>query len=167
MNKNNLIIIFFIILGILTRLIPHPPNFTALGAITIFAGAFIIDKRLSFFIPIITMLISDLILGYEIQVSVYISFIIMVRLGNLLKNDKGPNKIIPIAIIGSIVFFIITNFTVFMTSNMYTKDIFGLLQCYTLAIPFFINTILGNIFYTLFMFSTFKIVENKFLLSSK
>ena len=162
MNKNNLIIIFFIILGILTRLIPHPPNFTALGAITIFAGAFIIDKRLSFFIPIITMLISDLILGYEIQVSVYISFIIMVRLGNLLKNDKGPNKIIPIAIIGSIVFFIITNFTVFMTSNMYTKDIFGLLQCYTLAIPFFTYSLISTALFSLLIETGYKFYKIKF-----
>ena len=75
MSKNKLLITFFIILGILTRLIPHPPNFTAIGAIAVFGGAYISDKKLSFIIPTIIMLISDLLLGYEIQLSVYVSFI--------------------------------------------------------------------------------------------
>ena len=90
LNKTNLLITSFIILGVLTRVIPHPPNFTAIGAVALFGGALFSDKKLAFFIPIFTMMISDLILGYQIVISVYISFIIMVCIGFLLtKKNNG------------------------------------------------------------------------------
>ncbi|MBJ04704.1 MAG: hypothetical protein CMP65_02225 [Flavobacteriales bacterium] len=163
MSKNKLLITFFIILGILTRLIPHPPNFTAIGAIAVFGGAYISDKKLSFIIPTIIMLISDLLLGYEIQLSVYVSFILMVGCGFLLKKNIKTKNIISIAFLSSIIFFIITNFQVFLTSNMYSNDINGLFQCYLLAIPFFTNTLLGNIFYSLLIFHAFDYVKSQLL----
>tara|TARA_B100000427_G_C15411579_1_gene552260 strand:- start:437 stop:940 length:504 start_codon:yes stop_codon:yes gene_type:complete len=167
MNKNNLLIIGFIMLGILTRVIPHPPNFTAIGAIALFGGAFIKEKRLALIIPTIIMLISDLIMGYELILSVYISFIIMVSLGWLLRLKQTIWKIINISVLGSLLFFLITNFSVFLTSSMYPKSIIGLIECYTLAIPFFINTLLANVIYSIIMFYSFKIIKEKIILISR
>ena len=167
LNKNNFILTIFILLGVLTRIIPHPPNFTAIGAIALFGGACFMDKRLSFLIPISIMLISDFILGYHIMFSVYLSFIIMVFLGFRLEKKQTTMSIVNTAIIASIIFFIITNFSVFVTSTFYAKNILGLIECYTLAIPFFTNTLLANIFYSLLMFYGFSLVKRRMLIDLK
>jgi len=167
MKKNVLIILTFLFLGVFTRVIPHPPNFTAIGAIALFGGAFIQNKHFAFLTPITIMLISDLILGYQINIAVYLSFIIIVGLGMFLKTNQTLYRIIPITIVASFVFFIITNFSVFLTSSIYTKDIFGLLECYTLALPFFGNTIVGNMTYTIIMFFAFNKIQNKAILISR
>ena len=163
LNRNNLLIIGFIMLGILTRVIPHPPNFTALGAIALFGGAFFNDKKLAFIIPITIMILSDLMLGYQLMLSVYIGFALMVYIGFYLKRKQNGFRIINAALIGSVTFFIITNFSVFLTSSLYPKTIIGLIECYTLAIPFFINTLLANITYSLILFYGFKAIHKKII----
>ena len=166
LNKKLLLIIGFICLGILTRIIPHPPNFTALGAIALFGGAFIYDKKFAFTIPVFIMLASDFILGYNMSPSVYISFIIMVFIGLYLQKKQNSLRIINAALIGSLVFFFVTNFSVFLTSSLYPKNIIGLVECYTLAIPFFINTLAGNITYSLIMFYGYNAIYKRVITAS-
>ena len=166
LNKKLLLVIGFILLGILTRIIPHPPNFTALGAIALFGGAFIYDKKFAFTIPVFIMIISDFILGYNMSLSVYLSFIIMVFIGLYLQKKQNSLRIINAALIGSLVFFVITNFSVFLTSSLYPKSIIGLVECYTLAIPFFINTLAGNITYSLIMFYGYNAIYKRFITAS-
>tara|TARA_B100001250_G_scaffold410521_1_gene437131 strand:- start:8060 stop:8401 length:342 start_codon:yes stop_codon:yes gene_type:complete len=113
------------------------------------------------------MLISDFILGYHIMFSVYLSFIIMVFLGFRLEKKQTTMRIVNTAIIASIIFFIITNFSVFVTSTFYAKNILGLIECYTLAIPFFTNTLVANIFYSLLMFYCFSLVKRRILIDLK
>jgi len=163
MNTKNLLIIIFILLGVFTRIIPHPPNFTAIGAIALFSGAFIKEKHLAFLMPIIIMLMSDLLLGYKLMLSVYVSFIAIVGLGWFLQKKQTMKQIIHISLLASIIFFIITNFSVFLTSSMYPKNIIGLIECYTLAIPFFLNTLLSNIIYSIIMFYSFNIVKHRLI----
>tara|TARA_Y100000994_G_scaffold155153_1_gene127082 strand:- start:1538 stop:2044 length:507 start_codon:yes stop_codon:yes gene_type:complete len=163
-NKNNFILTLFILVGVLTRIIPHPPNFTAIGAIALFGGAFFVDKKLSFLIPISIMLISDFLLGYQMILSVYISFLIMVFLGFRLAKKHTTIKIINTSIIASIIFFIITNLSVFLTSALYSKNVLGLIECYTLAIPFFMNTLVANIFYSILMFNAFSFVKKRIII---
>jgi len=162
-NKNNLLIIGFIFLGIITRVVPHPPNFTALGAIALFGGAFFNNKRLAFIIPITIMLLSDIILGYKLVISVYIGFVSMVYIGFYLKKKQNGLRIVNAAFIGSLIFFIITNFAVFLTSSLYPKNIIGFIECYTLAIPFFINTLSSNIIYSLIMFYGFNFTQKRII----
>ncbi|RPG60825.1 MAG: hypothetical protein CBD51_000150 [Flavobacteriales bacterium TMED191] len=163
-HKNNLLIIFFILLGVLTRIIPHPPNMTAIGAIALFSGTFLYDKRLAFILPTTILLISDFLLGYQPVLSVYLSFIIIVSLGFILSKKQTFFRVINMSLIASILFFIITNFAVFLTSSFYPKTIIGLLECFTLAIPFFLNTLTGNIVYSLIMFYSFKFVQKNIIL---
>tara|TARA_B100000427_G_scaffold82393_1_gene67294 strand:- start:813 stop:1316 length:504 start_codon:yes stop_codon:yes gene_type:complete len=166
LNKKLLLVIGFILLGILTRIIPHPPNFTALGAIALFGGAFIYDKKFAFTIPVFIMIVSDFILGYNMSLSVYLSFIIMVFIGLYLQKKQNSLRIINAALIGSLVFFVITNFSVFLTSSLYPKSIIGLVECYTLAIPFFINTLAGNITYSLIMFYGYNAIYKRVITAS-
>ena len=159
-NKHNLLVAFFILLGVFTRIIPHPPNMTAIGAIALFSGAFLYDKRLAFIIPTITMLISDLVLGYQLALSVYLSFLIIVSLGFVLAKKHTGSSVINMSLLASVIFYVLTNFSVFISSPLYSKTFVGLIECYTLAIPFFLNTLIGNVVYSLIMFYGFKFVQN-------
>ena len=163
-NKHNLLVAFFILLGVFTRIIPHPPNMTAIGAIALFSGAFLYDKRLAFIIPTITMLISDLVLGYQLALSVYLSFLIIVSLGFVLAKKHTGISVINMSLLASVIFYVLTNFSVFISSPLYSKTFVGLIECYTLAIPFFLNTLIGNVVYSLIMFYGFKFVQNSSLL---
>ena len=163
-NKHNLLVAFFILLGVFTRIIPHPPNMTAIGAIALFSGAFLYDKRLAFIIPTIIMLISDLVLGYQLALSVYLSFLIIVSLGFVLAKKNTGISVINMSLLASVIFYVLTNFSVFISSPLYSKTFVGLIECYTLAIPFFLNTLIGNIVYSLILFYAFKFVRNNLFL---
>jgi hypothetical protein len=140
--KKEYIIIGLIVLAILTRLIPHPPNFAPITGIALFSAINFNKRYLKFFAPLISLLIFDFIIGFSlINIFVYLSFIVIVFIGNHFKKIKLKS-----ILISSIVFFIISNFGVWLIG--YPKTIYGILMCYTAAIPFLINTILGDLFYS-------------------
>lgn len=150
MKKNNLII-GLIVFAILTRLIPHPPNFAPLTAIALFSAINFNNKLLKFFIPLVSLIIFDFIIGFSlINIFVYLSFIVIILVGNHFKKIKLKS-----ILISSIVFFIISNFGVWIIG--YPKTVNGFIMCYTAAIPFFINTILGDLFYSFLLKYTFNI----------
>ena len=150
-TKNiNYIIGILIILGLITRLLPHQPNFTPIGAIAIF-GALYLPKKYAIIIPIITMIISDLFIGlysWQIMAAVYGSFIIMGLLGLWTRKNKNLGKIAGATLLGSIIFFLVTNASVWAFGTMYPHSVSGLLESYYMALPFFRNSLLGDIFYT-------------------
>ena len=140
--KKEYIIIGLIVLAILTRLIPHPPNFAPITGIALFSAINFNNRFFKFFIPLISLVIFDLIIGFSlINIFVYLSFIVIVLVGNHFKKIKLKS-----VLISSIVFFIISNFGVWLIG--YPKTVSGIVMCYTAAIPFFINTILGDLFYS-------------------
>ena len=138
------------LLAALSRLIPHPPNFTPSIAIALFSGFYAANKVLIYGLPIVIMLISDLFLGfYSISIFVYLSFLLISFFGTMSKNP-GAIKIIFGVLLGSVSFFIITNFGVWILGG-YPRNFAGLLSCYTMAIPFFNNTLAGSFFYSTIM----------------
>ena len=150
MKKNHLII-GLIVFAILTRLIPHPPNFAPVTAIALFSAINFNNKLLKFFIPLISLIVFDIIIGFSlINIFVYLSFIVIVLIGNHFKKIKLKS-----ILISSVIFFIISNFGVWIIG--YPKTVNGIIMCYTAAIPFFINTILGDLFYSLLLKYTFNI----------
>jgi len=141
-----------ILLAVITRLLPHPPNFVPIGALAIFSGAKINDKR-AFLLPLLAMFFSDFILGFHSTlIYVYASFFLMVLVGRSIKNKQNYKTIFAASLFSSLLFFIITNFGVWLSFNMYPKNINGFIQCYFMAIPFFRNTLLGDLFYTFSFF---------------
>lgn len=143
-NKNFEIncIFFLIIFAVLSRLIPHPPNFTPIGGIAIFAANKISDKRIAVFLPLICLFFSDLILGFSmITIFVYLAFV-LISLSSIFFSIKIYKKVI----LSSILFFVVSNFGVWVLG--YPKTVNGFIECYTLAIPFFLNTLIGDLFYT-------------------
>ena len=147
--KKEYIIIGLIVLAILTRLIPHPPNFAPITGIALFSAINFNNRFFKFFVPLISLVIFDFIIGFSlINIFVYLSFIVIVLVGNHFKKIKLKS-----ILISSVVFFIISNFGVWLIG--YPKTVGGIIMCYTAAIPFFINTILGDLFYSLLLKYTF------------
>jgi hypothetical protein len=158
---NYLGIVFFIGIGVLSRIVDHIPNFTPIVGISLFI-AYLWNRLYSSFFVITTMFISNLILGYEfdkIQGSVYLSFLIPVILGRLIQKTKNESykylTIVGISIISSTLFYFITNFAVWLWSGMYDHTLNGFILCYELALPFYRNTLLGDLFSSIFIFSVY------------
>jgi len=147
--KKEYIIIGLIVLAILTRLIPHPPNFAPITGIALFSAINFNNTFFKFLVPLISLVIFDLIIGFSlINIFVYLSFIVIVLVGIHFREIKLKS-----ILISSVVFFIISNFGVWLIG--YPKTVSGFVMCYTAAIPFFINTILGDLFYSFLLKYTF------------
>ena len=160
MNKRELLLIGFIVLAVLVRLLPHPPNVTPIIALALFGSTNFKNKWLGISLPLIAMVISDIYLGfYGITLWVYGSFLLISLLGRYWKNIKMHN-----VLLSSLIFFIITNFGVWLGG--YPKTIEGFLLCYTMALPFFINSLLGTFFFGYLLKYSFKFTEKKLMLGS-
>ncbi len=147
--KKYLIPVLLIILGLTTRLLPHPANFTSIGALALF-GALYLPKRYALIIPLLVMFISDIFIGFyswQIMLAVYSSFILMGLIGLLIRKNKRFSTVLGGTLLGSVLFFLITNFAVWAFGTMYAHNLIGLLQSYTMAVPFFKNSLLGDLFY--------------------
>jgi hypothetical protein len=156
--RNILIGSILIFAAALSRLLPHPDNFTPIMAIAL-AGGVYLDKRVAFVVPLSALIISDLCIGFHNTILfVYGSFVLIGFIGLWLKSHKKPLPIIGSALLSSSLFFIITNFGVWLTGGgwFYPKTWQGLIECYTLAIPFFRNTVAGDLVYTGVLFGLFE-----------
>jgi len=154
------ITITFVLIGISLRLLPHPPNFTPIFAIALFAGVYL-SKKIAFSLPLIIMLVSDIFIGtYEpkLMIFVYSSFILCVCLGLWLKKHKKWQTVLGGSILSAVIFFFITNLAVWVFTPWYAKTFSGIMQCYLMALPFFRNTLFGNIFYVTVFFGTYELV---------
>ena len=149
---------FFIILAAaLSRLIPHPPNFTPVTALALF-GAVYLDKKHAFIVPIAAMLISDYFIGFYTGMAwIYVSFVAIGFLGLWLRRHPGMIRTAGATLAGAILFFVVTNFGVWISSQVsYPHTIAGLVACYVAAIPFFGNTLLGDLCYVSALFGLYE-----------
>ena len=155
-QKENLLILF-ILIAIWFRLIPHLPNFTPITPLALFSGLMFKRRWLSITIPILAMILSDLVLGFsEITIWVYLG-ISAISMVSWFQRKININSIL----ISSLLFFIISNFGVWVIGYPHTMD--GLLTCFTLAIPFFGYSILGDLFWGYTFKYSYKLLESKIL----
>jgi len=161
MNKHRIIAISILILAaVLLRFLPHPPNFTPLAALALFSGAIFRDRFLALAMPLCVMLVSDLFLGWHGTILfVYGSFALIVLIGRTFQSRVKISYIAGGGIFGAMLFFIITNFGVWLTSTMYPLTWQGLVAAYVAAIPFLHNMILGTLFYSAVFFGVFYLAE--------
>lgn len=164
---------FFAVLGITfsaaaMRLLPHSPNMTPIAAMALFGGAYFAAKRTAFLVPLAAMYLSDLALGFFVydfgwfhlfMPFVYASFAVTVCLGLLVRRRLNLLTVGGAALTGSVLFFIVTNFGVWLVGSLYPKTLAGLLSCYIAAIPFFRNTLAGDAAYTLVLFGGFALAQ--------
>lgn len=170
-NSRNLTVIALVVVAVFSRLLPHPPNFTALGAASLFAGAVLADRKLALLVPLLTLWLSDLfinnfIYGHYFDSFVwagegvlwsYLAFGLIVLMGHYGRVSHGNARLAAgrLAIGGfavALVFFALSNFGVWMAGGIYPMTFQGLLACYVAAIPFFGYTLAGNLFFIVALF---------------
>ncbi len=155
-----LIVSVIVLFAVLMRLVPHYPNFTPVAAIALFAGAHLGKRWLAFLVPLAALFISDLFLGFHnMMIPVYLGFALIVLLGTLMRNNIRVPYVIGGSLAGSLLFFLITNFAVWALTPYYPNTFQGLITSYTMAIPFFHTSILGDLFYNTVFFGGFYLVQ--------
>ena len=163
MNIKIILIALIIFLVSLSRIFPHPPNFTPILALAIFVGAYLPNRIIALSLPILAMFLSDLIIGFHSQIyAVYVTIIVLSLLGNMIEKRNILNLGI-VGISGSLLFFIVTNFSVWLTDGLYPLNLTGLMQCYIMAIPFFHNTLISTIIFLAILFTGYSLIEKRFL----
>ncbi|HZK03835.1 MAG TPA: DUF6580 family putative transport protein [Bacteroidaceae bacterium] len=170
------IISLIVLLAALSRLIPHPANFAPIGGMALFGAAYYSKRYWAFIIPIVSMWISDLVLNnvvygqyfdhfvwfYSGSLFTYGAFALIVVLGMLMLKKVRIPALAASALGASLIFFLVSNFGVWFSGTMYPKTLSGLMACYTAGIPFFKNTIAGDLVYTAVMFGAFELSAKRF-----
>ncbi|MBI2018635.1 hypothetical protein HYS96_02905 [Candidatus Daviesbacteria bacterium] len=155
-----LLSMIIVVFGVLSRLIPHAPNFVPIGALMLFGGAYLPKKLL--WLPLLALFISDYFIGFygTDMVYVYGSFALVGLIGLWLRTHKTPHFVLGGAFFSSVLFFIITNFGVWAPpNNWYPHNLSGLLQSYIMAIPFFRNSLIGDLGYTILLFGGYELTQ--------
>ena len=158
---NRILILGIIIIGVMTRLMPHPPNFTPVLSFALLSSVYS-KNNLGIFIPISIMLISDIYLGsHGAIIWVYSALFVIYLFGYYFVKNISFKNILISSIASSFIFFIISNLGVWFIG--YPKTIEGFIQCYVLAIPFYKNTLLSVILYSSIIHVCYVFITEKLL----
>lgn len=162
--------ISLIALAALTRLLPHPHNFTPIGAMALFGAAYFNRQWLMLAVPFAALFLSDLFINNVIYRElyggqftlisswwIYAAFALVMLIGTgWLRKKVSAIRVLGASLSASAVFFLVTNFSVWVGSGMYPKTLAGLAACYTAGIPFLGNTVLGDLFFSATLFGVFE-----------
>ena len=166
-----ILLISLVVAAALSRLLPHPENMTPITAMVLFAAAYLPGRRLSLGLPLAAMLLGDVILyatrdaAYQsvmlpLTACVYLSIVAIGCLGRWLQTKKSLARVAGMATLGSVLFFVLTNFGVWAVfTEAYPRTLAGLLDCYVLGLPFFRNALIGDLGYTAMLFGGFALLE--------
>ncbi len=156
------ILVAMIVAAAAMRLLPHPANFTPIGALALFAGAHFDDKRWAFLIPLAAMLLSDILLGFHGQMPVtYAAFAVIVAMGFALKERRTALRVAGASVGAATFFFVVSNLGVWASGALYPMTFQGLVACYVAAVPFFQNWLAGTLVYAALLFGGFALAEKK------
>tara|TARA_Y100001960_G_C14612437_1_gene796474 strand:- start:189 stop:686 length:498 start_codon:yes stop_codon:yes gene_type:complete len=158
---NRFLVLGIVAIGIMTRLLPHPPNFTPILSFALLSGVYS-KNNLGIFIPISIMLLSDMILGsHSTIIWVYSSLFVIYLIGYYFINNISFKNVLLGSLVGSFLFFVLTNLGVWFIG--YPKTIEGLIACYVAAIPFYKNTLLSTVIYTSIIHSAYSVLSKNIL----
>lgn len=168
-----IVVLSVIVIAGLLRLLPHWPNFTPIAAMALFAGTYVDRKQFAFAIPIAAMFLSDAIIGFHASMpAVYLSFAITVVIGMMIRKNVNAGSVALASVSASVIFFIITNFAAWLASPFYPQNPTGLAECYlaglaffrdtTQGFSFFLNDILGSLFFSAVFYGAFYLTEMRF-----
>lgn len=155
------IAIGLILLIVFSRLIPHPPNFTPVLAVAIFCGTLYARPSHTLLVPLLGMAAGDLVLGFHDQVwAVYLAVALCVGLGRWMLSPPGVLATLGAGVSGSALFFLLTNFAVWLQGDFYPMTTAGLLACYVAAIPFFHHTLIATLLFGIALFGLSRLLQN-------
>lgn len=179
MKKTNYFRFGFLSLMILvvavSRMLPHPPNLTPVGAMAIFGAAYLSRKHWALLVPLLALWVSDMLINnilyaeyfenfvffYQGFYWTYLAFALIILMGFLLLRKIKIANVLLASLLASVIFFLVSNFGVWMSGTMYPKTSEGLVACYTAGIPFFRNMLVGDLFYTGLLFGLFEFAQYK------
>jgi H+/gluconate symporter-like permease len=161
-NLKLLTLCVIIILAVLSRFLPFPPNVAPVAAIALFGGAYFKNKGLALLLPVGIMLVSDLFIGlHSTLLFVYASFALIMLVGYKFLGEKvNMMRLVGASLTGSVLFYLITNFGVWLVSPYYPLTPAGLMSSYTMAIPFFHYTLLGDLAYSSALFGSYALLRH-------
>jgi hypothetical protein len=162
LNSKLLIIGIIVLIAIIFRIIPHPANFAPIGALALMGGV-MLSRKHAVWLPLTAMAISDLIIGlHPLILWTWGSFALIAIMSStfLANRNIGPGKIFTGAISSGLLFFVITNFGVWLQSGLYAHTTSGLIQCYYNALPFLRNTLLGDVFFSTSFFALYLVTKD-------
>lgn len=161
-------IILLIIIGIISRIVPHLPNMTAVGGISLFTSARFGVKK-AVIVTSVVMMATDVFIGFHaVMWATYGCFLFTILLGQALRNRKDLKAILSLTLLSSIVFYLVTNFAVWVIpGSMYPKTIAGLFESYINALPFFRNSLVGDLTFSSLFFAAYELVSLKGLMKSR
>jgi hypothetical protein len=139
---------FLIPVGAIARLLPHLPNFTPIGGMALFGAAYG-SRRSAFIAPLAALAISDFFIGHHVTMPfVYVSFILIALVGRVLfRNGVTTSRVISGSLASSTILFVVSNFGEWAVGTLYPPTWQGLVLCYTMALPYLLNTMAGDLFY--------------------
>ncbi|MCW3082971.1 MAG: hypothetical protein JWP12_337 [Bacteroidetes bacterium] len=162
-----------ILLAAFSRMIPHMPNFSPLGAIGLFGAAHFSKKWQAFLIPIAATWLSDLFINNVIYAQYYPTFtwfyegfywqygsyLLITLVGIFIFKKVNAPRVVGGALVSSVLFFIVTNFACWPG---YPQTASGLATCYAAGIPYLKGTLLGDLFYSGALFGSFALLQSRF-----
>jgi hypothetical protein len=153
-----LVALSLVVFAVVFRLLPHPANFAPIAAIAIFGGA-ILPKKWALSLPLTAMVASDLLIGLHSLVWVtWGSFLIIALVSSRFLRKVSPAKIFGASLSASVFFFVFTNFAVWAEGLLYPRTTQGLINCYYNALPFFRNTLMGDLVFCGALFGAYALV---------
>ncbi len=163
MNGSRLLAILgLIVFGIVSRLLPHPPNFTSLTAIALCSTFYLGNRRLSFITVLSTVFLSDLVIGFHTTMPfVYLSFSLIILMGHALKDRISLRHTPVVCLATSLLFFLVNNLGVWLTGVLYPKTLHGLGLCYLAAIPFLTHQVLADLTYGIVLFGCLSLTRSQ------
>ena len=155
------IALVLLIIAALTRLLPHPYNFTPIGAIGLFGAAHFERRWLALAVPFAALFLTDLFINNVVYAAIYPSFTwitswwiyaafaaVMATGWVLLREKTSLGRIVGASLTASLLFFLITNASTWVETTIYPKTFAGLMTCYAAGLPFFGNTVMGDLFFS-------------------
>ncbi len=159
-NPRTWLLLSMIAVAAAVRILPHPWNFTPVGAMALFGGSVFASRRLAVLYPLLALFVGDLFIGFHrLMPVVYASFLLSVVIGFWLRRRRSVPRIGAATLAGAVQFFVVTNFGVWLSGMTYPKTAAGLVACYVAGIPYFWNTLAGDAVYVALLFGGLALVE--------
>ena len=163
-----------ILLAASTRILPHPYNVTPVAGMALLGAAYFTNRYVALLVPFLALWLSNLALDNLLYASYYEGFVwfsqpvvflafgLIVVLGWLMLKKVTPLRLFGASLGSSVLFYLVSNFGVWMNDGMYPADLSGLMACYAAGLPFFRNTLLGDLFFVSVLFGTFEWLQYRF-----
>lgn len=134
--------------AMLSRLVPHPSNWTAVGAFAIWSGFLFRDRWMAIAAPLVVLLVTDLILqAHPTMPWTFAACATITILARGFRVHKSGVRLLSASLVGSGLFFAISNFGVWYSTDFYAHTWPGLVSCFVAAVPFFSAQVVGDLIY--------------------